>query len=339
MKELRAEIGDGPITMLTHSAGGWLGRLYLRDFGTEGVDRFVSLGSPHRPPPIGAEGVVDQTRGILTYIDQESPGAFHEEFVKGVGFSAEGPLKAKFAGAGYQQVCGSSDVDGDFIVPVPSAHLDGALNINLQGAFHSPLGEMVSFLGPWRDGLLLGFLGALTINLEGAFQSPLGEMVSFLGPCAGPSTLTCALSLMPWPTRDVEDEVAVELPPAISREEFDALVSQLAGLSFIRVIPATSADSRSGGGGQGGGAANTYNRIPYLSDPSPRSCQVSETLKTQSLALPCRDLNNLKTRSLPFPRRGQRGRDLRTLEPREARGSVKGSKSYQYPTLPQPIES
>ncbi|PNH05599.1 hypothetical protein TSOC_008106, partial [Tetrabaena socialis] len=70
----RVEAGDAPITMLTHSAGGWLGRVYLLHWGTAGVDRFVSLGSPHNPPPAG---VLDQTRGILTHCSQACPGAFH----------------------------------------------------------------------------------------------------------------------------------------------------------------------------------------------------------------------------------------------------------------------
>jgi hypothetical protein len=60
--------------MLTHSAGGWLGRVYLLDFGTESVDHFVSLGSPHQPPP---KGIVDQTRGILTWCSDACPGAYH----------------------------------------------------------------------------------------------------------------------------------------------------------------------------------------------------------------------------------------------------------------------
>ena len=63
-------------TMLTHSAGGWLGRVFLQDYGTAGFDRFVSLGSPHVPPPPGA---VDQTRGILSYCEASCPGAFHSE--------------------------------------------------------------------------------------------------------------------------------------------------------------------------------------------------------------------------------------------------------------------
>ena len=67
-----------PITLLAHSAGGWLGRLFMLDFGTQslGIDRFVSLGSPHLPPP---EGAIDQTRGILSFINDRTPGAFHPE--------------------------------------------------------------------------------------------------------------------------------------------------------------------------------------------------------------------------------------------------------------------
>jgi hypothetical protein len=50
--------------------------VWLKDFGTAGVDRFVSLGSPHAPPP---PGVADQTRGILSYCADACPGAFHPE--------------------------------------------------------------------------------------------------------------------------------------------------------------------------------------------------------------------------------------------------------------------
>jgi hypothetical protein len=71
-------------------------------------------------------------------------------YVRGAPLSAQGAsLKAKFAGAGYAQVCGAADVDGDFIVPTAAAHLDGAVNVDVSGAFHSPLGSKLSFLGPW----------------------------------------------------------------------------------------------------------------------------------------------------------------------------------------------
>ncbi|KAJ9523666.1 hypothetical protein QJQ45_019934 [Haematococcus lacustris] len=168
MQQLKRAVHGAPITMLSHSAGGWLGRVYLKEFGTAGVDRFVSLGSPHQAPPTG---VMDQTRGILTWVNAASPDNFHPEvsyttiagkFIKGVDpLRGDGPPLAKFAGAGYSQagagcqlawslVCGRADVWGDVIVPVPCAHLGGGTtNLDLEGVFHSPLGENLPFFGAW----------------------------------------------------------------------------------------------------------------------------------------------------------------------------------------------
>jgi hypothetical protein len=42
--------------------------------GMEDLDCVLSLGSPLRPPPRGIPGVFDQTRGILTYVDDKCPG-------------------------------------------------------------------------------------------------------------------------------------------------------------------------------------------------------------------------------------------------------------------------
>eukprot|EP00892_Ulva_mutabilis_P010479 jgi/Ulvmu1/7803/UM004_0032.1 len=149
LKALKERGHTSPATMLTHSAGGWLGRVYLNDFGCQGVDRLVSLGSPHLPPAAGAAGIVDQTRGILTFCEDNFPGCHHEEvkyvtvasqFIKGVKWGDAGTWQQRIAGAGYKQVCGSADVWGDGIVPVPSAHLEGAINVDIEGAYHSPLG-------------------------------------------------------------------------------------------------------------------------------------------------------------------------------------------------------
>jgi hypothetical protein len=40
-------------------------------------------------------------------------------------------------------------VEGDFIVPTQAAHLDGAVNLEIDGAFHSPLGAKLAYFGPW----------------------------------------------------------------------------------------------------------------------------------------------------------------------------------------------
>ena len=51
LKATDEQTSGGPVTIIAHSAGGWLGRIYLLGFGTQGrVDRFISLGSPHLPP-------------------------------------------------------------------------------------------------------------------------------------------------------------------------------------------------------------------------------------------------------------------------------------------------
>ena len=154
IQEARDETSGGPITLLAHSAGGWMGRTYLVEKespGDCGVDCFVSLGSPHSPPPKEAAGVVDQTRGILTWVNETTPGAFHEgvkyvsicgKYIKGARIDAkEVSVEQKITGQGYKQVCGSSEVWGDGIVPEDSAHLEGALQIDLEGIYHSPLGK------------------------------------------------------------------------------------------------------------------------------------------------------------------------------------------------------
>jgi pimeloyl-ACP methyl ester carboxylesterase len=156
---------ESNVTLLCHSAGGWLGRLYLNDYDRSKITRFVSLGSPHLPPPAG---VIDQTRGILTFIDRTCPHAFHDEiqyitiagkFLKGSTLLGKtGTFSERLVGAGYKQVCGSADVWGDGVVPLPSAHLQGAINITLDDVYHSPLGasrlsedELASYTTSYMD--------------------------------------------------------------------------------------------------------------------------------------------------------------------------------------------
>lgn len=135
LQAVEDQSSDGaPVTLLAHSAGGWLSRVFLLEVsilcspsvddawslisrmniasdalrlqfitpascahslpndscllagtvefdaalqeGVGRVDRLVSLGSPHNPPP---PGVIDQTRGILSHVAATSPGNFHEQ--------------------------------------------------------------------------------------------------------------------------------------------------------------------------------------------------------------------------------------------------------------------
>jgi triacylglycerol esterase/lipase EstA (alpha/beta hydrolase family) len=39
LDDLKREVDGAPITLLCHSAGGWLGRVFMKEFGITGIDR------------------------------------------------------------------------------------------------------------------------------------------------------------------------------------------------------------------------------------------------------------------------------------------------------------
>ncbi|KAL3537213.1 hypothetical protein ACH5RR_000579 [Cinchona calisaya] len=169
----------GTLSFIGHSAGGWLARVYMQEFGFSNISLLLTLGTPHLPPPKGLPGVIDQTRGLLYYVEKHCPKAVYTpelkyvciagRYIKGARFfgpnddgsamsvtihpsnseiaavKASKPpaatLRARFIGQGYKQVCGQADTWGDGVVPEISAHLEGALNISLEGVYHSPVGS------------------------------------------------------------------------------------------------------------------------------------------------------------------------------------------------------
>ncbi|XP_054780209.1 uncharacterized protein LOC129287942 isoform X2 [Prosopis cineraria] len=172
------------LSLVGHSAGGWLARVYLEEFGMSHISLLLTLGTPHLPPPKGTPGVIDQTRGLLNYVEQNCSKARYTpqmKYIEGAQFfgqsdakteslvpingsqpvpeavvmnaSGNSPpmtttLRTRFVGQGYKQVCGQADVWGDGVVPEVSAHLEGALNISLDGVYHSPVGSDDE-LRPW----------------------------------------------------------------------------------------------------------------------------------------------------------------------------------------------
>ncbi|CAI8583626.1 unnamed protein product [Vicia faba] len=158
------------LSLIGHSAGGWLARLYMEQFGVSNISLLLTLA------PKGVPGVIDQTRGLLDYVEQYCSKPVYTPELKYVciaGRYIEGAplfansnptleplipttvteaatattsspnitLRARFVGQGYKQVCGKADVWGDGVVPQLSAQLEGALNISLDGVYHSPLGS------------------------------------------------------------------------------------------------------------------------------------------------------------------------------------------------------
>lgn len=117
-----------PLTILGHSAGGWLGRAFIAD-RTETKDlsfrALITLGTPNRSPP---DGKLDQTRGLLSYIEQNCDVSdIVSDFVCVAGTGTvgkqlgRGSLEEYIAFLSYGAVCGEGGVDGDGVTPLNAA--------------------------------------------------------------------------------------------------------------------------------------------------------------------------------------------------------------------------
>ena len=139
---------DEEFTILSHSIGGWVARAWLGEVAEESVRArckcYVSLGTPHAAPPEDSiVSKVDQTRGLLKYVNDRWPGAFWEDIKytcvasTGVSGKLEFKLDSLLAYASYFALIGQGDVPGDGITPVGGALLEGAESVVLDEVFHA----------------------------------------------------------------------------------------------------------------------------------------------------------------------------------------------------------
>ncbi|CAJ1966164.1 unnamed protein product [Cylindrotheca closterium] len=148
-------------TLLSHSIGGWVARAWLGEVASKSVKErcknYVSLGTPHKEPPADSiVAKVDQTRGLLKYINDRFPGAYYSpdnqdkddancniEYTcvasKGVVGKLELKLDSILAFASYFALGGQGDVEGDGITPTKGALLDGGNSIILDDVCHANL--------------------------------------------------------------------------------------------------------------------------------------------------------------------------------------------------------
>lgn len=136
--------GTHQVTLVCHSAGGRISRLWLGDKSYYGVPcngrRFVQqiifLGSPYTTEESWAQRSV-------TFANSNYPGAFYPEieYISVVGKTvlgrANGSLEERFAYRNYRsQDPHNPQQWGDGVVPVKGAYLPGATNIVLDGVYH-----------------------------------------------------------------------------------------------------------------------------------------------------------------------------------------------------------
>jgi hypothetical protein len=149
-----AESETGKVTLVAHSAGGLVARLYLspepfdgRAYrGLEYVDHLITLSSPHSYRRRSIHG------GWLPgWLEERYPGAYFAPQVRYTAVAGKlvrgdrgGTLRERLAYAVYEELIGQGDVWGDGLVPVASALLDGSQQLVLEGASH-----YTGFGGPW----------------------------------------------------------------------------------------------------------------------------------------------------------------------------------------------
>lgn len=145
--------GGVPVLVVGHSAGGVLARLAMSPAPyrgrlaavARGVGALVTLGTPHHVAPT-TEGM--RMGGAATaFLDEHTPGAFFAPatgYVTVAGSRIRGappgdPHRARvFAGRTYAGLLGDDGrtADGDGVIPIPAAHLDGATQLTLTGVIH-----------------------------------------------------------------------------------------------------------------------------------------------------------------------------------------------------------
>eukprot|EP00980_Cylindrotheca_fusiformis_P000146 scaffold24_cov128-Cylindrotheca_fusiformis.AAC.19 len=136
-------------TLLSHSIGGWIARAWLGEVAEESVrtrcKNYVSLGTPHVAPPEASwVAKLDQTRGLLKYINDRWPGVHFDDIQytciasKAVrGKLSLTNIESMLAYASYFALSGDGNVEGDGITPVTGALMKGAKSIVLEDVYHA----------------------------------------------------------------------------------------------------------------------------------------------------------------------------------------------------------
>ena len=131
----------GKVTLIGHSSGGVMLRLFLADDAFAGrvyngkrwADRLYMLGSPH---------TAVRATALRQMVDRRYPGAcfadqVHYISVAGALSAADGSaLSQRMAPGSYQAIAGCRDLEGDGLVPVQSALLRDSEPITLPGVAH-----------------------------------------------------------------------------------------------------------------------------------------------------------------------------------------------------------
>jgi triacylglycerol esterase/lipase EstA (alpha/beta hydrolase family) len=147
------------VNLIGHSAGGWISRIYMGEFGYQGkkdkeprywkaytsIANLITLGTPH----ISKE---PWTQWNLDFVNDNYPGAFYSSVryvcVAGKTIFGKRRLGTWVAHNSYEMTCGIGNTWGDGITPIEAAHLQGAENLVIEGVMHSPRSSGIWYGSP-----------------------------------------------------------------------------------------------------------------------------------------------------------------------------------------------
>ncbi|XP_024518499.1 uncharacterized protein LOC9662278 [Selaginella moellendorffii] len=183
---VKAKHGHDKVSLIAHSAGGWLARVFMLEFGTDDISLLLTLGTPHLPPPKGVPGVFDQTRGLLDYVEEKCPGAFHAPQVKYVCIASryiKGATRSKSPDAVVAAGVGSVTTGTlvETIVESDEEEIDDVeeLTPSYEDRLIGQGYKQVCGRGDvWGDGVVPAMSahlrGATNITFDGVYHSPVG---------------------------------------------------------------------------------------------------------------------------------------------------------------------
>tara|TARA_B100000579_G_C22790910_1_gene834435 strand:+ start:277 stop:978 length:702 start_codon:yes stop_codon:yes gene_type:complete len=143
VKELLNESSTNKVTLIGHSSGGMILRLYLSDLlfsnkiyrGKAYANCLITLGSPNQ---------AKRATSLRNFVSVKLPGSFYSKDVKYISVAGEldlnGPIATKtslrLSKSSYKALNGEEDVIGDGLVPRDSALLIGSKHVVIKETAH-----------------------------------------------------------------------------------------------------------------------------------------------------------------------------------------------------------
>ena len=143
VKELSSESSSNRVTLIGHSSGGMMLRLFLSDLlfngkiynGRENANCLITLGSPNQ---------AKRATYLRNLVSSTLPGSFYNKEVNYISVAGEldlnGPIATKtsirLSKSSYRALNGEGNLIGDGLVPIDSALLMGSKHIIIKETAH-----------------------------------------------------------------------------------------------------------------------------------------------------------------------------------------------------------